>query len=60
MKINTKEIRKKLNLTQREFAKKIGVSYFSVKNWEQGIYSPSEESKEKINKLIDIECNDKL
>lgn len=50
--MKVKEIRKKLGLTQREFAEKIGVSLFSVRNWEQGIYSPCELSKEKINKLI--------
>ena len=43
--MKVKEIRKKLCLTQREFAEKIGVSLFSVRNWEQGIYSPCELSK---------------
>lgn len=50
--MNIKEIRKKLNLTQREFADKLEFSINSVRNWEQGYFKPSLESQEKINKLV--------
>lgn len=38
MKERLKELRKKLNLTQRELAKKLGVSTSHVGDWESGRY----------------------
>ena len=38
MKERLKELRKKLNLTQRELAEKIGVKTSQVGNWECGLY----------------------
>ena len=47
-----KEIRKKSTLTQREFAKQVGVSLESVRDWEQGYSNPNLKSQEKINLFI--------
>jgi len=33
-------LRKRLNLTQRQVAHAIGVTDQTVSNWEQGVYSP--------------------
>lgn len=41
MKERLKELRKKLNLTQRELAEKIGVSLTQVSDWERGRYKLS-------------------
>lgn len=38
--VNVLAIRKKLNLTQQEFALKFGFSLGSVRNWEQGARVP--------------------
>ena len=39
MKERLKELRKKLNLTQRELAEKLGVKTSQVGNWECGLYN---------------------
>lgn len=44
-----KEVRKKLNLTQNEFAEKYDVSEQSVRNWEAGRRRPSTSTLEKIS-----------
>lgn len=44
--LNIKEIRKELNLTQSEFAKKLGVSRQTVVNYENGLTIP--ESKKDL------------
>lgn len=44
-----KEVRKKLNLTQNEFAEKYDVSEQSVRNWEAGRRKPSTSTLEKIS-----------
>jgi putative transcriptional regulator len=35
-----KELRKRLGLTQEQFAQKVGVTYGSVNNWENGKRTP--------------------
>jgi putative transcriptional regulator len=35
-----KELRKQLGLTQEQFAQKVGVTYGSVNNWENGKRTP--------------------
>lgn len=48
-----KEIRKKLNLSQEEFAKKLGVSFASVNRWENGQTKPSKLARRQIMSLIE-------
>jgi len=38
-----KQTRQALNLTQKEFAAKIGCSYRSIQNWEGGQRKPSRD-----------------
>lgn len=51
-----KELRKRLGLTQEQFAQKVGVTYGSVNNWENGKRTPQPflvrrliEIKEEMN-----------
>lgn len=48
-----KETRKQLNLTQEEFAKKIGVSFTSVNRWENGQTKPSKLAQRQIMNLLE-------
>ena len=50
--MNIREIRLKLLLTQTEFAKAIGMSLGSVQNWEEKGTTPSLKAQRKILKLI--------
>ncbi len=43
--LDIKEIRKKLNLSQKDFGKMLGVSLRSVQNWESGDRNISETAK---------------
>lgn len=49
-----KLLRTKLNLTQKEFADKLGVSQSSVNYWEKGQRIPSIEAAAKIADYFDI------
>ena len=46
---NTKE----LNLSQEEFAKKLGVSFTSVNRWENGQTKPSKLARRQILNLLE-------
>ena len=35
-----KELRRRLNLTQEQFAREVGVTYSTVNNWENGRRAP--------------------
>lgn len=48
-----KEIRKRLNLSQEEFAKKLGVSFTSVNRWENGQTKPSKLARRQILNLFE-------
>ena len=48
-----KEIRKRLNLSQEEFAKKLGVSFTSVNRWENGQTKPSKLAQRQILNLLE-------
>lgn len=48
-----KELRKKLILTQTEFAKCLGVSFQSVNRWEKGKHEPTIKMKRKLAKYFD-------
>lgn len=47
-----KEIRKKLLMTQEEFAKAVGVTRCMVAFWESGKFKPSLKNLKKIMELI--------
>lgn len=42
MKDKVKEIRKRTNMSQNDFAKFVGMPLNTLRNWEQGINKPSE------------------
>lgn len=48
-----KEIRKQLNLSQEEFAKKLGVSFTSVNRWENDQTKPSKLARRQILNLLE-------
>lgn len=52
---NLKRIRTERNLTQEQLANLIGVSKFSIQNYEQGKREPSLELLESLVKAL--ECN---
>ena len=49
-----KTLRKELGLSQRQFAKKLGVSHTIVRFWESGKKSPSNDCKVKLAELVPI------
>lgn len=55
-----KEIRKKNNLTQKEFAEKYGVTYQAVSKWENGKNIPDVSLLKQISKDYNIDINDLL
>lgn len=52
-----RELRKKLRMTQKEFAKEIGVSIQSVSAWETELKSPSYRSIKIIEKKYNVELD---
>jgi len=50
--MDIKKIRKKLNLTQEQFAKKIGVAFETVNRWERGRTGPSPLAIKEIQRLF--------
>ena len=58
-----KTLRKKLILSQTEFAKLLGVSYATVNRWESGHFDPTIKSKRKLApyfKKYKIEVDDQV
>lgn len=55
-----KEIRKKNNLTQRELAQKLGVTYQAVSKWETGLNIPDISIIRQISKMYDIDIDEIL
>lgn len=55
-----KKIRKQNNLTQKEFADKLGVTYQAVSKWENGKNMPDVALLKKISKDFNIDINDIL
>ena len=45
-------LRSKLNLSQEEFGKLIGVSFVSVSRWERGEFKPTKIVKVRIDELL--------
>lgn len=55
------KLRVKLNVSQTELAKLLGVSFSSVNRWERGKYEPTIIVKEKLKELFkenDIDMED--
>ena len=46
------ELRLKLNISQEELAKLLGVSFSSVNRWENGRNQPTKIAKAKLKKLF--------
>lgn len=46
------KLRVKLNVSQSELAKMLGVSFSSVNRWETGKYAPTIIAKEKLKKVL--------
>lgn len=46
------KLRVKLNVSQTELAKILGVSFSSINRWEKGKYSPTIIAKEKLKVLF--------
>ena len=47
-----RQLRTAMLLTQREFAKKLGVSFVSVNRWENGINEPTMRLKRDLTRLF--------
>lgn len=47
-----KTVRKKEELTQKEFAKKMGVSCVAVSHWEQGNFKPRMKQRRKLKEVL--------
>lgn len=47
-----KELRKKMMLSQEEFAKVLGVSFSSINRWENGKHEPTIKIKRKLKALF--------
>ena len=50
-----KDIRKSLNLTQSEFAKKLGVTSMTISRYENGFREPNLNMLEKISLFFDVD-----
>lgn len=48
-------IRSGMNLTRKEFAEKIGLSWRTVEGWEQGITTPGLATLVYIKKMMEVE-----
>lgn len=46
--------RKKLKLTQREIANKLGISFQSYSAWERGIKKPSKERVKELEEILKV------
>lgn len=57
-----RQLRSELNLSQKEFAKFLNVSFVSVNRWENGKHQPTVLVKERLKKLFkqyNIDLEDK-
>ncbi|MDP2924281.1 MAG: helix-turn-helix domain-containing protein [Candidatus Omnitrophota bacterium] len=50
--LDIKSIRKKLKLTQEQFAEKIGVDFCTVNRWENGHFKPSKLALKGIQNCL--------
>ncbi len=47
-----KELRKRMLVSQTEFAEMLGVSFASVNRWENGLHEPTIKIKRKLRELF--------
>lgn len=47
-----KKLRKRLLMTQTEFAQFLGVSFATINRWEQGMFEPTMKLKRKLAPLF--------
>ena len=52
--MDIKAIRKKLKLTQKEFARGLGMSVMSIRRWEAEKFSPSALARRAIEEVYGI------
>lgn len=52
--MNIRKLRIELKLTQIDLAKKCGVSLTTLRNWESGVTTPSEDNMKKLNKALKV------
>lgn len=55
---NIKKFRKNKNMTQKDLAKKAGLSVASIQGYEQGKYKPKAEQLKKIAKALEVSVNE--
>ena len=53
-----KNLRKEKNLSREELAKKIGVSVWSIKNWETQRVMPKRESRQRLSNVLGCKQGD--
>ncbi|MBQ7369128.1 MAG: helix-turn-helix transcriptional regulator [Clostridia bacterium] len=58
MKLNIKEFREEMQLTQKELAEKIGNVQRNVSNWENGTSEPDCETILKLSEIFDISIDE--
>lgn len=51
------KIRKDLDLTQVQLAKRLGVTQGAISNWERGISAPAKDVREKLKVLVEKRKN---
>lgn len=51
-----KQVREKLNLSQEELAKELGVSFATINRWEKGHTHPTYETLQRFEKFCS--CNE--
>lgn len=56
--LKLKEARLRLNLSQEEFAEKLGISFVTYGLWERGKFTPTQENIEKIKNTLNLSEND--
>lgn len=52
-----KQLRLLAGYTQKEVAKKIGVSFISIGRWEDGTFKPTPDKREKLAKLYNVDIS---
>lgn len=48
-----RDLRSKMNMSQKEFGEKIGRSASTISHWESGRHTPTREAQKEINKLAE-------
>ena len=58
MKLNIKEFREELGLTQKELAEKIGNVQRNISNWENGTSEPDCETILRLSEVFDVSIDE--